>query len=66
MKNSTPLFDLLKLLSRSAVRRQRKQELKTHSFKQAKDKTKIIYKTRLELTEAQKEYLLGLGEAVNE
>lgn len=50
----------------AAARRQRKQELKKRSYKQASHEVRRIDKALFELTEAQKEYLLGLGEAANE
>lgn len=49
-----------------AARRQRKQELKKRSYKQASHEARRIDKALLELNEAQKEYLIGLGEAAND
>lgn len=50
----------------AAARRQHKQELKKRSYKQASPEARRIDKALLELNEAQKEYLIGLGEAAND
>lgn len=50
----------------AAARRERKKNLKKDSCKQALHESKRLAKAIRELTEAQKEYLLGLGDAAND